>query len=397
MAMKTSLEIRNEIKAHRDSLSAAAALASSEDSAVRDKAHDDMLRLGGRIDALEEQLDAALGEEASMRAEGAVPIIGAAAARPARRGIAARVLGDKARFAGLNPGYSASVPMDALSVTVPELGTPSSDERGLPTYDLTSLSPFLTTLRQRTCDGDVRYMQAARIDNKAAGWKRSSGEQKKQSAIGWEPATASLETIAHWIPIAKQSAKRYSDLETTINNELMDGLRMTCDAKALCGAEAGGIGGVLKEDKIQKFSAVAGDKLTDHARRMITKSLMATGIHPDRIVVHPLVKEAMDLAKDDTDAYLALTIGGATWGLPVVEDINMTSTDSSGATNYGMMAYWGGAATWLTADTAEVTVGLVDKQLIENSYTLLAESTHALKIVYPESFVYLEAAINVPA
>ena len=124
---------------------------------------------------------------------------------------------------------------------------------------------------------------------------------------------------------------------------------------------------------------------------------MATGIHPDRIVVHPLVKEAMDLAKDDTDAYLALTIGGATWGLPVVEDINMTSTDSSGATNYGMMAYWGGAATWLTADTAEVTVGLVDKQLIENSYTLLAESTHALKIVYPESFVYLEAAINVPA
>ena len=80
MAMKTSLEIRNEIKANRDSLSAAAALASSEDSAVRDKAHDDMLRLGGRIDALEEQLDAALAEEASMRAEGAVPIIGAATA-----------------------------------------------------------------------------------------------------------------------------------------------------------------------------------------------------------------------------------------------------------------------------------------------------------------------------
>ena len=44
-----------------------------------------------------------------------------------------------------------------------------------------------------------------------------------------------------------------------------------------------------------------------------------------------------------------------------------------------------------------MTVGLVDKQLIENSYTLLAESSHALKIVYPESFVYLESAINVPA
>lgn len=389
--MKTSLEIRNMIKTTRDALNAAAALAASDDSTVADKAREDMLRLGGRIDAMEEQLDSALAEEAAMRADGCVPLVRAAA--PKRMTIAAKVLGTSAGFAGFEPGRSVSVPMDQLSIDVNEIGTPVTTDTGLPTYDLTGLSPFLATLRQGMCDGDVRYMQAAKLDNNAKGWKRSSGEQKAKSGIVWTPATANLETVAHWIPIAKQSARRYRDLETAINNELMDGLHIACDAKALKGSETGGIVGVLNNDAIQTYTAKEGDKLTDHARRMITKSLMATGIHPDHIAVHPVVKEDMDLIKDDNNQYLALTINGTTWGLPVVEDVNMF-TQSNDKTNYGMLSYWGGAATWLTADTAEVTVGLVDKQLIENSYTLLAESSHALKVVYPESFVYMAAAIT---
>lgn len=390
--MKTSLEIRNDIKAARDMLGNAAALAASDDSTVADKAREDMFRLGGRIDAMEEQLDAALAEEAAMRADGCVPLVRRDAEK--RQTVAAKVLGPKNAFSGFDLGRTVSVHMGSLSVDVGELGTPVQTDTSLPTYDLTGLSPFIATLRQGSCDGDVRYMRAAKLDNKAAAWKRSGGTQKPKSDVVWTPASAALQTVAHWIPVAKQSARRYRDLETAINNELMDGLHMACDAVALNGEDSSGITGVLKDSGIQTYTAKSGDSINDHVRRMITKSLVATGISPDHVVMHPFVKESMDLAKDDNNQYLFVTINGTSWGIPIVEDVNLATTTGE-KTDYGMLAYWGGAATWLTADSAEVTVGLIDKQLIENSYTLLAESSHALKVVYPQSFVHMASVLTV--
>lgn len=399
----TSIEIRNSIRVLRDQLAGLEADARSADSAVSDRARLEMARVGGRIDALEESLDEVLADEANIRAQGGVPVFGEAGGvqSAAARDVASLVLGPRGSFAGMVLGKKVPVMAETTPVTPatnadksiynPDMGLfqPTEERRGLPVYDMTGLSPFLSTLSTGTCDGDVKYYRATKLTNNAAGFKKGQAGDKAESEIEWTPATANMEILAHWVPVSKVDTNRYSNLATVINGQLMVGLQLKRDAVALWGDTTGGIKGICKDTAITTYTKKSGDTIADHARRMITKSVTATGMYPDHVCISPEAKEAMDLLKDTTGTYLRLTLGGTTWGLPVVEDVNMVQT-SGGTTKHGMLVYNSHAATWLTADQVELSVGLIDRQFVNNAYTLLAESSHALMVPYPESFVLLD-------
>ena len=52
------------------------------------------------------------------------------------------------------------------------------------------------------------------------------------------------------------------------------------------------------------------------------------------------------------------------------------------------LVYYAGGASWDIADPQEVTVGLINSQLIQNEYTILAELTAALRVDMPAAFCY---------
>lgn len=387
----TSLEIRNRIKTLRDEQASREADLASSDSTVSDAARDAINRIAGRLEALEDQLDSALADEAAL-ASASEPILMGGAPEPS-----APSAYEAFRGLSLNGPKVGIRAADLVTLTDPE-----RQDLSLPVMDL-PMGGFVGTLLQATTNEDVKYYEATSFVNNADTWAGVGAQgtnTKAESSIAWTPRTAPLETVAHWVPVDKMSARRYGQLDSVIRGELLLGLRQKQAEKALVGSAQGGICGILNNQGIITYTAAQNDTVADSVRKMITRVILQTGLFPNRLAVSPIVAESLDLLKDTQKRYLQLVVNGRLWGLPVVEDVNLTVTETTGegqeavtTVSEGALVYYDGAATWFTADAASVEVGLIDKQFVQNSYTLLAECTNALKVPYPKAFSYLKAAI----
>ena len=291
------------------------------------------------------------------------------------------ILGARDEFRGIQPGWKAVVN------TGPGLVTPVEEDLSLPAA-VGAPSGVLATLPTGICNGDVHYYQQPALTNAAAGW--TSGN-KAQSDLEWDDVVAHLETIAPWIPIAKQTANRFDELEGLIRGALFLGLDLTKDACAVRGSNSSGIVGLANQSGIIAHTYSDGSgalSLRDNLLTMRRKARVASGFAPNYVALSPFAIEQIALAKDQIGNYLFPDFNGAgdtILGMRVVEDVNMTNATASKET---AMVYFSGAAEWLVADRDEVTVGLVDKQFIQNAYTLLAEGTYALKVWAPKAICY---------
>ncbi len=332
---------------------------------------DEALRVEGQLREIDDEISRVTAEEEEARN---------AAVQKAQRlhTIGADLFGDRAVFDGIQPGFKATMPIkDAVS----GLPTPQIYRRDLPS-PVAPPTGFLATLAHGTAEGDEHYFTTPVLDNKAAGWVDG---QKPESSLAWGEDTAHLEVIAHWIPIKRQTANRYSELESIVANSLMMGLDLKADEYALRGNNQNGIVGVCNKPGILKHKKVEGKNLKDTFASMKRKVRVATGIAPNYVALSPYTLEELSQSKDQVGRYLFPDIGngGNIAGLTCVEDVNMTVESTETA-----LVYYNYAASFDIADTAEVTVGLVDKQFIENAYTLLAELTAALRVDMPAGFCY---------
>lgn len=376
----TSIEILNRVKELRDLAATAVAEERVEDAA----------RIGGQIDELNFQLEDAIRREDEMRASGVTPVV----AEPA-----------KASWAPENVAQAFLGPRDAFTgvetVTEETLRNITDAVSGLPTQirtiaDLPALQQlengFLATLSQGTTDADIRFAQAKSYTNAAAPWTTGN---KPESSYEWEQQVALREVIAHQTPVALMALKHYGQLEALISNELIVGLENAKDAAALySNNETGIIGVTVTADTAVTFQQT--DTIYDKIRRMIGKSHRNTGIRPTHVAVSPLVAEELDLLKTEGGEYLRLIIDGRAWGLPIVQDANLdvtTTVETTTTTASGILVYASTAATWFTSEANEVSMGVIDKQFIQNMRTMLAESECALMNRYPKSFVYLPSAL----
>lgn len=391
--MKTSLELHNLITMERDKVA----------QAVAEERIEDARRSEGRIEAWEEQLSDALKAEDEMRASGVVPVAASEPERKPRRvtprDVAEMFLGDREEFkkTGIEIGAKKKFGIKDAIVT---LDAPETFDPTVPrlTSDRIPMG-FLSTLASGTTDGDVKYLQAGAYDNNAGFWNAGSSvasgtvASKAESGMTWTPKTAELAVVAHYIPVLKPTLWHYGQMQSIISTELLYGLRMAQDAAALNATGADGqFTGVLKDSAIQTYTAKDGENVFDHIRRMKTASLLNSGLYPDHVAMHPLVLEEIELAKASDGQYLHLMLNGQLWALRVVEDVNLVS-GSAGQEKYGTLVYNSNAATWFTSESDSITVGTIDKQLIQNTVTLLAEGEHTLKTTYPKSFVYLADSI----
>lgn len=341
-----------------------------------DEAH----RLEGEIRALDVIIAEVVDEEDNARAAQATHILAGENAT-----FAEKLFGAKAEFRGIHPGFKGAAPVkDAVG----GLPTPQIYRRDLPS-PAASPTGFLATLPKGTTDGDEHFFKTPVLTNKAAGW--TTGD-KPESSLAWTEATALIETIAHWIPIKKQTANRYAQLESIVTNSLMLGLDLKCNEYALRGSNSSGIIGVTNTTGIltHSVSAVsAGKNLRDEIQTMKRKVRVASGIAAGHVCLSPYAIEVFSQLKDKEGRYLFEDIsnGSTICGLTVVEDANMTYTSGSD-TKEAALVYYAGGASWDIADPQEVAIGLTNSQFIQNEYTILAELTAALRVDNPAAFCY---------
>ncbi len=358
-----SIEMLN----HRD------ALRNAMDEAVKAENMEEAHRLEGEIRYLDKTLRTVLTEEADARNAAATNVVS-----DAPKTFTERIFGAKATFKGIVAGFKASAPItNALS----GLGTPQEYKTDL-SAPVEAPVGFLDTLPKGTTNGDEHFFKAPVLTNNAAGW--TSGN-KPESALKWTEGTALLETIAHYIPIKKQTANRYEQLDNIVRGALRTGLRLTADEYALRGDNESGIIGVTETDGILLHTMADGATIVDTIRTMARKVRVASGRAANYVALSPYAIEAIALLKDENGAYLYPQVanGGSIFGLTVVEDVNMTDGDKETA-----LVYYNGGARWDVADPAEVTIGLTNSQFIQNEYTLLAEVTATLAVETPAAFCY---------
>lgn len=343
-------------------------------AAAKDGNHEEALRLEGEVRALDVRISEALAEDEVLRSAGLDHQVASAKAS-----FAEQLFGPQASFGGIEAGWRATASLEAAATSLP---TPQIYHRELP-GPVAPPTGFLSTLLHGTTEGDEHFFITPVLDNKAAGWTTGI---KPESALTWTEGSAPIETIAHWIPILKQTARRYKTLESITSGALMMGLDLVADAKALRGSNSTGITGVLNTPGILVHEKVAGKNLRDTFATMKRKVRVATGISPNYVALSPYALEELSQAKDNEGRYLFPDIenGGTIAGMTAVEDVNMTSEDGKEEA----LVYYSGGASFDVADPAEVTVGLKDSQFVENAYTLLGETTAALRVDMPAGFCH---------
>lgn len=412
--MKSSIELHNDIQDLRDSIERDSAAFNAAEGEEKSAIHDRIVSANARVDLLNDMLTDALKAEDDLRRGGGLPLAAVPEERPAApASIADAFLGSEAEFdrrpMGLNDSVGKKFALtvsdmaairDAADATHQfALPTPTTKSYALPENIIELPQNFLSTLSKGTTKTNLEYMAQGAFTNNAGLW--NPGEVKAESDESWTSDQANLFTVAHHIPISKQTASHYGQLQSIIANDLLTGLEVYKDRAALTLDEGAGKQGVLKKPGVQTYTPLKGEKFYDSLRRMINVSWMATGIRPNYVAVHPNVLVDLDLTKTSEGAYLALQVNGRLWGIPVVEDINLDIVTVSGSGDsqtethtYGSLLYNNRAATWYTSQANALTLGYVNDQFIRNEYTLLAEGEFLLTVTRPKSFVLLPDAIT---
>lgn len=215
---------------------------------------------------------------------------------------------------------------------------------------------------------------------------------KPKSNLRFESAQAPVRTIAHYEVAHRNVLADEPQLQATINNELLYGLRLEEDKQILQGDGTGeNLLGILNTPNIQGYTQAntAGtpdETKADALRRAATKAVLAY-YPPSGYVLHPYDWEDIELSKATGDGHYVMAtnvaVGAETraWRQPVVESPAMPEgTFLTGAWGLGAQLY----------DRAQANIRIADQHadfFIRNAVAILAEMRLALAVKRPESFV----------
>lgn len=190
-----------------------------------------------------------------------------------------------------------------------------------------SLIPF-----GRTTSNAVEYVKRNVFTNVAS--PQVEGSDKSESALTLTIGSATVRTLAHWIPATRQVLDDFAQLQSIINTELLDGLADEEDEQLLSGDGTG----VNLSGLVTNATAYAGtydaasDTRIDKLNHAIAE-LNASNYVPDGIVLNPVDWRIIQVIKtNEGGANLGpYILGGpgaalpdSLWGLPVATTTAMT-------------------------------------------------------------------------
>lgn len=228
---------------------------------------------------------------------------------------------------------------------------------------------------------------------------------KPESGMAFEEATVAVKTLAHWTPITRQVIWDTPQLQTYVEQRLLDGLRLVESAQLLNGDGTGAnLLGILNTTGIQFLDntattgywatnalSSAGQSNENFDRILRAKTLIRTvgRAVPNFVVLNPADLEIFLSSVDGQRQYYgAGPFSGAgipnLWGLRVVEDENIAEGEA--LVGDGRMA-----AVWDRMQ-AQILIDTIDDQFVRNMLTILAEERLALAVYRPAAFAYVELA-----
>lgn len=216
----------------------------------------------------------------------------------------------------------------------------------------------------------------------------AGGGYKPEGSWAFDRRTATVKTIAEWVPATKRALADAGQLMGLINDELRKDIAETEEVQILTGDGTGeNLPGILSTSGIQA-QAFDTDIFTT-ARRAITKVRTVGRVVPSAFALNPVDVETIDLARENgaTGKFLGagpFSMGPRTlWGVPVVETEGV-------AAGQGLLGDFSKAVLW---DREQTTVTMTDSHadfFVRNMVAVLAEERVAFGVTRPAAFATLD-------
>ena len=239
--------------------------------------------------------------------------------------------------------------------------------------------------RVATDSDTIEYVKEDTFTNSAAFTAEATGFTatalggsgvKPESALAYSTATATVRTMAHWLPVTNRMLADAPSIRGIIDSRLLLGLQLALESQVVSGAGTGeDLTGLLN---VAGTNLVAGGSYNNvmdalyHGRTLVR----VTGHgRPSAILIHPNDWEAIRIARENAaTATLGQYLMGppaqsgpvTLWGLPVVEAEALTE-------NTAIVADWAMGMTLFDREQGGIRVGTINDQFIKNIQTILAE------------------------
>ncbi len=251
---------------------------------------------------------------------------------------------------------------------------------------------------QTTSDAIIFFRELV-FTNNAAGVAQATATAgatglKPESALTFEQATAPVVTIAHWIPITRQTLQDAAQMQTYVEQRLLDGLRLEESDQLLNGTGTPDLQGILGTSGVQALDgayftgtpvkdAGTGNENFNRIMRGRTRIRTVGRARASFVVLNPVNLEAFLTTTDGNRQYFGAGPFSGTgianlWGLRVVEDENLAA--GTALVGDGRMA-----AVWDRMQ-AQILIDTINDQFVRNMLTILAEERLALTVFRPAAF-----------
>lgn len=260
------------------------------------------------------------------------------------------------------------------------------------------------TVGQTNSDALIYFRETSFTNNAAEVGEATATDgstgRKPESALTFDQVTESVVTIAHWIPITKQTLWNAPELRSYIEGRLIDGLRMREDAQLLNGNGTGNnLTGLLNVTGVQAlddayFTAnpLANNGNNENFNRVLrARTLIATvgRASANFVVMNPMDHEVFMSTTDANHQYFGAGPFAAgnvptLWGMRTVVNEHI----DAGTVLVGD----GRQATIFDRMQAQISVGTIDDQFVRNQLTILAENRLGLAVFRPQAFAVVELA-----
>lgn len=262
----------------------------------------------------------------------------------------------------------------------------------------------------QTSSDAITFFRETSFTNNAAAVAEASATTgatglKPESALALEEATVSVKTLAHWIPITRQTLQDAAQMRTYVEQRLLDGLRLVESDQLLNGDGTGAnILGLRNTSGVQYLDDVATTGYFDtnpvagagtdreNFNRILRAKVVARSNGRARanfVVINPADNEEfLTSANTSGDYYGAGPFSGNgtanLWGMRVVEDENQPAGEAL-VGDGRMAAVWDRMA-------AQILIDTINDQFVRNMLTILAEERLALTVFRPQAFVRVALA-----
>ncbi len=236
----------------------------------------------------------------------------------------------------------------------------------------------------RTTSSSVEYARQTLRTNNAA--VVAENTLKAESNYAWGKADALVRTIAHWVPVSRNTLEDAAQLQTELDSELRYGLDIAEDEELLNGDGTGEhLDGLRANATAYAAPFAIDDETPIDTLRLSLLQLELQEYAGDGFILNPMEWARIELTKNQFGGYIfanVLQLAGPTlWGRTVVSTTAMDQGDF-------MTGEFGVAATIYDRMDAEVAFSTEDRDnFVKNMITARAEKRLAIGVKRPAALV----------